>query len=92
MSLSEMRGRHEGAKHGSSGRAAAMWLLLPPLLVLIVLKAGFLPHVAHCKFPCLFRLELDSISGIEFETFHFISDRIFYFNIGLHFTNATALS
>jgi protein O-mannose beta-1,4-N-acetylglucosaminyltransferase len=45
-----MMGRHEGTKKwkGSAGRAA-MWLLLPPLLVLIVLKTDFLPQVARCK-------------------------------------------
>ncbi|KAK8455548.1 hypothetical protein SEVIR_4G135300v4 [Setaria viridis] len=46
-----MRGsRQEGTKHGSSW-TAAMWLLLPPLLVLIVLKTGFLPQVARSKSP-----------------------------------------
>ncbi|RCV21811.1 hypothetical protein SETIT_4G167600v2 [Setaria italica] len=44
-----MRGsRQEGTKHGSSW-TAAMWLLLPPLLVLIVLKTGFLPQVARFR-------------------------------------------
>lgn len=44
MSLFQMTGRHEGAKEGGSGRVA-MWLLLPPLFVLIVLKTDFLPQV-----------------------------------------------
>ncbi|CAL4941683.1 unnamed protein product [Urochloa decumbens] len=39
-----MRGRHKSKKHG--GGAAALWLLLP-LLVLIVLKTNLLPQVAH---------------------------------------------
>ncbi|CAL4932986.1 unnamed protein product [Urochloa decumbens] len=41
-----MRGRHKSKKHG--GGAAALWLLLP-LLVLIVLKTNLLPQVAHCE-------------------------------------------
>jgi len=56
MSLSEMMGRHEGTKKGSSSAGrAAMWLLLPPLLVLVVLKTDFLPQVARCKWPPVFR-------------------------------------
>ncbi|OEL19979.1 hypothetical protein BAE44_0019002 [Dichanthelium oligosanthes] len=43
-----MSERHEGTKHGSS-RTAVMWLLLPPLLVVIVLKTGFLPQVARIR-------------------------------------------
>ncbi|PWZ06657.1 hypothetical protein Zm00014a_002685 [Zea mays] len=44
MSFFQTTGRHEGAKEGGSGRVA-MWLLLPPLFVLIVLKTDFLPQV-----------------------------------------------
>ena len=54
-SLWQMRGKREGTtKHGSSTVTAAIWLLLLPLLVLTVLKTGFLPQVARCKsrFTC----------------------------------------
>ncbi|CAL5053107.1 unnamed protein product [Urochloa decumbens] len=47
-----MRGRQEGSsKHGSSSGVVlvAMWLLVPPLLVLIVIKAGFLPQIARFR-------------------------------------------
>ncbi|CAN6163880.1 unnamed protein product [Urochloa humidicola] len=46
-----MRGRQEAGstKHGSSSGVVAMWLLVPPLLVLIVLKSGFLPQIAHFR-------------------------------------------
>ncbi|KAG2611956.1 beta-1,2-xylosyltransferase XYXT1-like [Panicum virgatum] len=45
-----MRGKREGTtKHGSSTVTAAIWLLLLPLLVLIVLKTGFLPQVARFR-------------------------------------------
>ncbi|RLN13510.1 hypothetical protein C2845_PM09G14520 [Panicum miliaceum] len=44
-----MNGRHESTKpHGSGGRRAVLWLLLPPLLVLIVLETDFLPQAARC--------------------------------------------
>uniref|UniRef100_A0A0E0LAX4 Glycosyltransferase 61 catalytic domain-containing protein n=1 Tax=Oryza punctata TaxID=4537 RepID=A0A0E0LAX4_ORYPU len=43
-----MKGRHERIKKGWSGSAAAaVWLLLLPLFVLIVLKTDFLPQVAR---------------------------------------------
>ncbi|CAD6339368.1 unnamed protein product [Miscanthus lutarioriparius] len=43
--------RHEKTKqqHGSSGRRAALWLLVPPLLVLAVIKTNLLPQVARFK-------------------------------------------
>ncbi|BAF19396.2 Os06g0311000 [Oryza sativa Japonica Group] len=41
-----MKGRHERIKKGWSG-SAAVWLLLVPLFVLIVLKTDFLPQVAR---------------------------------------------
>ncbi|TKW21669.1 hypothetical protein SEVIR_4G135200v4 [Setaria viridis] len=40
-----MKGRHECPKqHGNSGRSAVLWLVLPPLIILIVLKTDFLPQ------------------------------------------------
>ncbi|KAB8102247.1 hypothetical protein EE612_033621 [Oryza sativa] len=39
-----MKGRHERIKKGWSG-SAAVWLLLVPLFVLIVLKTDFLPRL-----------------------------------------------
>lgn len=47
-----MKGRHERIKKGWSG-SAAVWLLLVPLFVLIVLKTDFLPQVARRKLNCL---------------------------------------
>lgn len=49
--LFETMRRHEKTKqqHGSSGRRAALWLLVPPLLVLAVIKTNLLPQVARCK-------------------------------------------
>ncbi|PUZ60479.1 hypothetical protein GQ55_4G131100 [Panicum hallii var. hallii] len=45
-----MNGRHESTKqHGSGGGKAVLWLLLPPLLVLIVLKTDFLPQAARLR-------------------------------------------
>ncbi|CAD6336698.1 unnamed protein product [Miscanthus lutarioriparius] len=43
--------RHEKTKqqHGSGGRRPALWLLLPPLLVLAVIKTNLLPQGARFK-------------------------------------------
>ena len=73
-SLWQMRGKQEYTKHGSSTGTTAIWqlLLLPPLLVLIVLKTGFLPQVTRCKSPftCL-SLDEDQFHGSARDHFRF---------------------
>lgn len=48
-----MKGRHERIKIKGWSGSAAVWLLLVPLFVLIVLKTDFLPQVARRKLNCL---------------------------------------
>ncbi|KAJ1259232.1 hypothetical protein BS78_10G138800 [Paspalum vaginatum] len=44
-----MEGHETTKQYGRGGRRAALCLLLPPLLVLVVLKTDFLPQVGHFR-------------------------------------------